>query len=67
MPRTIPKFLTIRYPGNSFADVTIELSTRPVMLFSLVFALFTGPILPFHKPPPAAFPFVMLSLRGNSL
>jgi hypothetical protein len=32
MPRTIPKLRTMRYPGSSSADVTIDESTRPAML-----------------------------------
>src|SRR4029077_1122802 len=43
IPRTIPKFLTIRYPGNSSAEVTIPKSTRGI-LFSLERA-FTAAIL----------------------
>src|SRR5262249_54625369 len=35
IPRTIPKFFTIRYPGNSSALVTIEESTRPLIRSSI--------------------------------
>src|SRR5260221_1250854 len=43
---------------------TIHSASHSVLL---VFPLFTSPILPFHKPLPSAFPFVMLGLRGNPL
>src|SRR2546427_163056 len=32
IPRTMPKFLTIRYPGSSTADVTIPASTRGIFI-----------------------------------
>src|SRR5690349_2451724 len=32
IPRTTPKFLTMRYPGSSIAVVTIPESTRPCIL-----------------------------------
>src|SRR5712692_7147738 len=46
IPLTIPKFLTIRYPGNSVALVTIEKSTR--FIFAPPCKTFTGAILSVH-------------------
>jgi hypothetical protein len=46
IPRTIPKFLTIRYPGNSTAEVTIPASTRDMLtLLRRIEQTFTAAIL----------------------
>src|SRR4029077_11123323 len=63
--RTMPKFLTIRYPGISRPDVTIPKSTRGI--FALLKETFTGAILTVQTSLCEQSSSVILGRRGDPL
>src|ERR1700676_126563 len=66
IPRTIPRFRTIRYPGSSKAVVTMAVSTRPGICFP-PWETFTGAILPAQPGECEPSAFVMVNPHGNDL
>src|ERR1700730_3982073 len=65
IPRTTPKFLTMRYPGSSRAEVTMLASTLGML--SLLLAAFTGAILSTDKPYLQQSYFATLNAHGESV
>ena len=61
MPRTMPKFRTIRYPGNSIAEVTIVESTRPGMRFSSLEGVYRCDSTGIDEPCATLFPLLFSS------
>src|SRR5437899_2952817 len=65
IPRTMPKFLTMRYPGSSTAEVTIPASTLAISV--LLGTMFTGGILTVPTPLCEQLPLLCSGKRGDSL